>query len=164
MKIYYLIISLFLSDISELHYHDLIILLLFVNGWIWFYSLSSKSINYLSYMNFHVFLLIVSQFFSRIFSTFQHIIVLMKLTGLMYLSWTLFLEEIEEKRAPEMDTNGFHGDTFSGGWGAFHTAKKRHFGSSLFRGANNFKPFFAQDNQFKVRCKIIYIISPNLSS
>ena len=30
-----------------------------------------------------------------------------------------------DKRRPEMDTNGFHGDTFSGGWGDFYPAGKR---------------------------------------
>lgn len=29
------------------------------------------------------------------------------------------------KRRPEMDTNGFYGDTFSSGFGDFYTAKKR---------------------------------------
>ena len=30
-----------------------------------------------------------------------------------------------------MDTNGFYGDTFSGGWGAFYPARKRFFGPKL---------------------------------
>ena len=29
------------------------------------------------------------------------------------------------KRRPEMDTNGFYGDTFSSGFGDFYTARKR---------------------------------------
>ena len=31
------------------------------------------------------------------------------------------------KRRPEMDTNGFYGDTFSSGWGDFYPARKRSY-------------------------------------
>lgn len=34
------------------------------------------------------------------------------------------------KRRPEMDTNGFYGDTFSSGFGDFYTARKRNPGES----------------------------------
>merc|ERR1712055_595925 len=33
-------------------------------------------------------------------------------------------DEMRAKRRPEMDTNGFYGDTFSSGFGDFYTAKR----------------------------------------
>merc|ERR1712047_113716 len=33
-------------------------------------------------------------------------------------------DELRAKRRPEMDTNGFYGDTFSSGFGDFYTAKR----------------------------------------
>ena len=36
----------------------------------------------------------------------------------------LIFGEGREKRRPEMDTNGFYGDTFSSGFGDFYTAKR----------------------------------------
>merc|ERR1711934_250973 len=33
-------------------------------------------------------------------------------------------DEVRAKRRPEMDTNGFYGDTFSSGFGDFYTAKR----------------------------------------
>ena len=30
-----------------------------------------------------------------------------------------------------MDTNGFYGDTFSGGWGNFYTARKRAYSPKI---------------------------------
>jgi len=37
------------------------------------------------------------------------------------------------KRRPEMDTNGFYGDTFSSGFGDFYTAKKRRLDMDKFK-------------------------------
>ena len=53
--------------------------------------------------------------------------------------------EGKEKRRFEMNTNGFHGDTFSGGFGDFYTAKKRNpalestaWKETPFSGSNQF--------------------------
>ena len=48
--------------------------------------------------------------------------------------------ELRYKRRPEMDTNGFYGDTFSGGWGEFYPAGKRGIMHSNLWG--NFKARF----------------------
>merc|ERR1712083_672636 len=37
-------------------------------------------------------------------------------------------DELRGKRRPEMDTNGFYGDTFSSGFGDFYTAKRNGAG------------------------------------
>merc|ERR1712110_513770 len=37
-------------------------------------------------------------------------------------------DEVRGKRRPEMDTNGFYGDTFSSGFGDFYTAKRNGAG------------------------------------
>merc|ERR1712010_111033 len=37
-------------------------------------------------------------------------------------------DEVRAKRRPEMDTNGFYGDTFSSGFGDFYTAKRNGAG------------------------------------
>ena len=47
--------------------------------------------------------------------------------------------EGREKRRPEMDTNGFYGDTFSSGFGDFYTAKRSpRLEETPFSGANQF--------------------------
>ena len=43
----------------------------------------------------------------------------------------LFAVALRYKRRPEMDTNGFYGDTFSGGWGNFYTARKRAYSPKI---------------------------------
>ena len=53
-----------------------------------------------------------------------------------------------------MDTYGFHGDTFSGGFGDFHPAKKRQPYGLPFSAPDNFglrqdSPFFLHDPKFK---------------
>ena len=56
---------------------------------------------------------------------------------------------------PEMDTNGFHGDTFSGGFGNFHPAKRQlrtelPFSSAVsdFYNSKN-SHFFPDQSMFK---------------
>merc|ERR1712130_727146 len=51
-------------------------------------------------------------------------------------------DETRAKRRPEMDTNGFYGDTFSSGFGDFYTAKRNGQGSSpaLLRGDQKWIP------------------------
>ena len=68
------------------------------------------------------------------------------------------------KRRPEMDTNGFYGDTFSSGFGDFYTAKRSNPGlesisnqvmeQSPFSKASKFYntlPYGAAFQQHKVR-------------
>ena len=60
-----------------------------------------------------------------------------------------------KKRRPEMDTYGFHGDTFSGGFGDFHPAKRQQQYRLPFDDAGGFgqlktHPFFFQDQKMKV--------------
>merc|ERR1712037_795426 len=43
-------------------------------------------------------------------------------------------DEARAKRRPEMDTNGFYGDTFSSGFGDFYTAKRN--GAGYGQGGN----------------------------
>merc|ERR1712212_691731 len=43
-------------------------------------------------------------------------------------------DEMRAKRRPEMDTNGFYGDTFSSGFGDFYTAKRN--GGGYGQGGN----------------------------
>merc|ERR1711990_936093 len=43
-------------------------------------------------------------------------------------------DEMRAKRRPEMDTNGFYGDTFSSGFGDFFTAKRN--GAGYGQGGN----------------------------
>merc|ERR1712032_843081 len=43
-------------------------------------------------------------------------------------------DELRAKRRPEMDTNGFYGDTFSSGFGDFYTAKRN--GAGYGQGGN----------------------------
>ena len=40
------------------------------------------------------------------------------------LNFQVCSQIISVKRRPEMDTNGFYGDTFSSGFGDFYTAKR----------------------------------------
>eukprot|EP00090_Calanus_glacialis_P011329 TRINITY_DN19755_c0_g1_i1.p1 TRINITY_DN19755_c0_g1~~TRINITY_DN19755_c0_g1_i1.p1 ORF type:complete len:129 (-),score=21.01 TRINITY_DN19755_c0_g1_i1:203-556(-) len=53
---------------------------------------------------------------------------------------------LRSKRKPEMDTYGFHGDTFSGGFGDFHPAKKRNPYELPFAAPDGFGS--RQDNPF----------------
>ena len=79
------------------------------------------------------------------------------------LNQIIHAAKVLQKRRPEMDTHGFHGDTFSGGFGDFHPAKKRNPSINRFTGADNQEhPFFAKHNKLKVRLvtylEMLYIL------
>jgi len=52
------------------------------------------------------------------------------------------------KRRPEMDTNGFYGDTFSSGFGDFYTAKRSNPGVESISNSVMDQSPFSKANKF----------------